>query len=567
MATKILSKQLINLNKTTIPNIKVLIDDKNITKIEVVFYYNKSKPSSEFPFFLPKGYMEPIMIKAEVDLTDFPNKPPKMMLLGDVPHSHVFKHSEDKYVICFSLDESYQWYFGSQKHMTSSRFNPSITVDYYLMAVYKFLAEDDMEHPPTEERKKDAVEFWKKYLFKQEDKPTQTHTYEKCLALFNKDDKQTKEDTNSLLKKITELHNITPPVNVMQLKDFVDKEYLLCSTEPVVFGINYQNKSNRHIYTVSGVDLMRKSTFDNGIRKTSLGVDFTHCFPVVIHSQFWKTVDPIKVLDELATNTLGKIRVNPILKIKDKVSASDMYLYIISELFNELAIDVFSERMFPCEEVLKSFMYLHHAILMLSKISPDLLEKGEKILDTFEASIDNRDKTKCPNLGVLMTQYLMTQKKRDYNCLLDEMYARNCLWSLMKPKDCKKCIQFDKDKKTFNITDIELWIDLTWKNSVVGMQRFAFQQLYNNKFNKETLETVDSKFGCVEQKDIELFQAEVKKLASWKNLKGREGYKTFLEYFGLDDKDLDKKMKDALLRSSACKYHDFVVAKQWKYNK
>jgi hypothetical protein len=424
------------------------------------------------------------------------------------------------------------------------------------------LAEDDLEHPVNQERRLKCLDGWLNYKHDPTEFPEPQYTYYESLAMLNDDAyKKVKleEDKNTINKNF----GIDTPSNIVELKDFVDKEPLLLSTVPVVYGINYTKKGQRHIYQVAGFDLMKETTFQDGVRKTSVGVDFNDRFPIVVHSRFWDKVKPISILDDLVDKAFKRVRTNQIIKLNSKTEVFDHYLYIISELFNELAIDVFFGEMFPCEEVLKGFVYFLHLLLALEKDHPDIMKRGELILDFFEKDEKNRDKNVCPNLGILMTQYLMSRKNRDLIKLIDEMFARNVLWSLMKPNECKGVITWDKIKNKFVIQDKDKWIELSWKNSYVGMQRFAFQQLYNNRFKDETLDTMDSKFGQVEQKEIEVFQQEVKKLDGWKNLKGCEGYMTFLDYFGIKDYDLNSKLEWALERSHTAGYHSFVVKKQW----
>ena len=92
-----------------------------------------------------------------------------------------------------------------------------------------------------------------------------------------------------------------------------------------------------------------------------------------------------------------------------------------------------------------------------------------------------------------------------------------------------------------------------------------FQQEYNNRFRNETLETMDYRFGTVNPQEIVIFQKEVKKIDDWKNLKGFDGYKTFLGYFGItiSKNALKNKLYDAFKRSTKLKYHDFIVKKNW----
>lgn len=550
---KILVKQLNYLFKNELPNIKVSQND-DMTKISVTFYYKKSSVDDIYPYFFPKDYSDSILIQGVVDLTNFPNRPPKMTLPGEVAHCHVHHGT-----ICFSLDESFQWFFGS-KHMQSSKFNPSVSIGYYLVAVYKFLAEDDREHEVSNDRRKAMLEYWSKNVPK--DVPTVTLPYYEGLSLMTLDDNKGID-----AKSVMEKYGITTviPDTVLQISDFVDKEPLLLQNEPILYCINYQKVGERHVYKVVSLDLMKESTFKSGVRKTSVSQDFNSVFPLVVHSKIFDTVQvPCqKILDDLVKTAFSQVKTNQILRLDDKITLYDHYLYIISELFNELAIDVFSEAMFPCEEVIKGFVYLHHLLLVLDS-KAKINQRSEQILDFFEKSSSNRDKKMCGNLGILMTQYLTSKKKRDIGLLIDEMLTRNVLWSLKKPNECKDCIGYNPGTKSFYITDMTKWINVTWQNSYVGMQRFAFQQLYNTKFSSETLESMDSRFGQVEQKEIEIFQKSVKDLCNWKNLPGKEGYKTFLEYFGLSDKDLSDRLKYAMAQSTKAGYHSFVITKDWK---
>lgn len=558
--TSILLKQLSELTKNELPNIKIKIDDKNIKHVECVFYYKKTNPNDEKPLFFPKVHSDDLFIKGDIDLDDFPNRPPRLVLYGDMPHSHVYMEDMNRFKICFSLDESFQWFFNG-KHMQSSKFNPSVSLRYYLIAIYKFIAEDDLEHPITEDRKVHCIDYWKKY--KSDDKPIKLLSYQECLAAF--ENEADKVDYNVIEKSINTLYGLVKlPEQLVKMRDFVDKDVLLLQNDPIVYPINYVKKSDRHIYSVVSLDMMKLSTFNGGIRKTSTSVDFNDCFPLLVHSRIADKLKPLRVLDDLVSKVFSRTRTNQIIKLGDKPQQSDFYLYIISELFNELAIDVFKDNMFPCEEVLKAFAYLHHMLLYIGRDDNKFLDKGENILDFFEKDDTNRDKKVCPNLGILMTQYLMSKKQRTFGALIDELLTRNVLWSLMKVKDCNGVVDYNITDKKFMITNMEKWIELTWKNSHAGMQRFAFQQLYNDRFNKESLQTMDDKFGLVPDTEIVVFQHEVKKLCNWNKLSGREGYKTFFEYFGLSIDDLEVRLTNALNRSSKLGYHDFIVNKEWK---
>ena len=565
-SNKILAKQLNYLFKNELPNIKVsLQDDNNMTKLNVTFYYKRSFSDDVYPYFFPKNYDDSILIQGTVDLTDFPNKPPKFTLLGEVAHCHVHGN-----VICFSLDESYQWFFG-QKHMQSSKFNPSVSISYYLFAVYKFLAEDDREHEVSNDRRQKMLDFWSKKNkdIKDLDLPTVMVPYYECLQLAkvhgNVPSNDKVIDKKSIMDKFGFTDLLHLPDTILALTDFVDKEPLLLQEEPNLYCINYTKVGERHVFKVVSLDLMKYSTFTSGIRKTSTSQEFNNAFPIVIHSNIFSKsqVQIQKILDDLVKTAFSQVKANQVIRLDDKVNIYDHYLYIISELFNELAIDVFSEAMFPCEEVIKGFVYLHHLLLVLDNKAKIGL-RAEQILDFFEKDIRNRDKKMCGNLGILMTQYLTSNKKRDIGLLIDEMLARNVMWSLKKPNECKSCVGYNPTTKSFYITDMSKWINVTWQNSYVGMQRFAFQQLYNNKFSKETLETMDNRFGQVAQDEIEIFQKSVKDLCNWKNLKGEEGYKTFLEYYGLTDDNLADRLKNAMTQSTKAGYHSFLFSKEWK---
>ncbi|MCJ7637694.1 MAG: hypothetical protein MUO21_09425, partial [Nitrososphaeraceae archaeon] len=514
-------------------------------------------PDDMYPYLFPKVYDGDILIYGTVDLTNFPNKAPTFNLNGEVAHCHV--HGGGKgYVICFSLDSSYEWFFGS-KHMQSSKFNPSVSLAYYLVAVYKFLAEDDREHEIGDDRRQRCLDFWSKNIPKE--KPDVMLPYYEALSIMTELTGTKKTVDSKVVCANFGLDNI--PENVLQLTDFVDKEYLLLQQEPILFCINYNKIGERHVYKVVSLDLMRESTYRSGIKKTSVGQDFNAVFPLVIHSKIYEKVKPQKILDELVKTAFSNVKTNQVIRLDDKVNVFDHYLYIVSELFNELSIDVFSESMFPCEEVLKGFVHLHHLLLVLDG-QAKIGQRAEQILDFFEKDPNNRDKKMCGNLGILMTQYLTTRKKRDIGHLVDEMLARNVMWSLKKPAECKSCVGYNPGTKSFYISDMKKWIDITWRNSYIGMQRFAFQQLYNMKFSHETLESMDARFGQVDQKEIELFQQNVKELCKWKDLSGAEGYKTFMAFFGLSDNNLDERLKNAMKRSTSSGYHSFLFQKEWK---
>ena len=563
--SSILAKQIANLKKDVPANMSVFVNEEDFTKLGVVFYFEKSDHSDEHPKFFPSNKTGSMLIKGTVHLKDFPTNPPKLVLDGEMAHSHVYPNGDGQFKICFSLDESFQWYF-SGKNMQSSKFNPSVTLRYYLISVYKFLADDDLEHPIQEVSKNHCLDYWTKFKFTKEEHPEIKLPYYECLSVFDKS-----EDSKSgLYETISELNktynfDLDSYPGIVFMTDFVDKDNILLKHEVPVYGINFTKKGERYIFEVSGFDFMKHSTFTSGVRKTSVGNTFNNPFPVVVHSKIWDLLKPYPILDKLVSDTLGRVRKNQIIKLPDKVEKFDNYLYIISELFNELAINVFAGNMYPCEEVLKGFVYLHHLLLVLERDYKEIRQRTETILDYFEKDPKNRDKKICPNVGILMTQYLMSDKQRDNVKLVKEMFARNCLWSLMKPSECKNFVEWNKDKSKFVITDIEGWINVTWKNSYIGMQRFAFQQLYNNEFSKVSLDEMDTRFGTVEDKEISLFQNKVKELNNWGKLKGRKGYQAFFEYFNLDgmNKDLENEIYEALERSTQLKYHDFVIKRNW----
>jgi len=562
LPNRILINQLDQLTKNELPNIKVTPNDNDMTKLNVTFYYKKSSPNDIFPYFFPKNYDGDVLINGRVELNDCPNKPPKLILYRDLAHCHVHPHSSH-YVICFSLDESYEWFFGS-KHMQSSKFNPSVSIKYYLIAVYKFLAEDDREYEVGDDRRIKSFAGWKNKVSIA--KPTTIMPYYESLQIMN-DDINRKHNAIEYKQMIMDRYDIAKiPGNDIDLRDFVDKELLLLSNEPSLFCINYTKMGERHVFRVISMDLMKESTFKSGVRKTSLGIDFNNAFPIVIHSKIWEKTNSRAILNALSNSIFGIIKTNQIIKLNNNhPHAPDHSLYIISELFNELAIDVFSEGMFPCEEVLKGFVHLHHLLLALGKNDKQFNDCQEQILDFFESNPTNRDKKSCPNIGILMTQYLTSRKGRNIELLVDELLTRNVLWSLKKPIECIDCVKYDAIAREFYITNIDKWINITWNNSHAGMQRFAFQQLYNNTFKNETLESMDERFGQVNQKEIELFQQEVKKLCAWKNCIGIDGYTTFLGYFGLSNSDIKNRLVRAFNKSTRSGYHNFVIQKEWKY--
>jgi hypothetical protein len=561
--SKILFKQINNLFEYELPNIKLIFNEQSITNLKFIFYYKKSDIESAFPSFLPRDHINPILIKGTVNLDNFPNRPPKLILHGDVAHSHVHPINDFTYAICFSLDETYQWFFNGM-HLKSSKFNPSISVRYYLIAVYRFLAEDDFEHPVTAERKLKCLYSWDQDDFKSNDMPTTLLPYNESLQfMINENDHHfNAAELEYLVKRKYDLRDEIPQ-NILKITDFVEKDFLLLQDDPIVYPIDYNRIGDRHVYKIVSLDLMKKSTFDNGVKKTSMGIDFDNCIPLVIHSKIWNYHQSIDVLRNIVDQTC-KSKINSIIKLNNAATINDHYLYIISELFNELAIDVFSETMFPCDEVLKGFMYLHHLLLLLGNNDSEFEQCHEKLLDMFESQNKYRDKKICPNLGILMTQYLLTKKDRDYNILIDELLTRNVLWSLKKVSECKDCVKYDIIEEKFLIIDLEKWINVTWKNSYMSLQRFAFQQSYNDRFHRETISSLDERFGQVSEMEIDFFQKEIKDLQTWKNLDGVEGYQIFFKYFNLDIFKLEEKIYYAMEKSTQNGYHSFLINREWK---
>jgi len=114
--SKLISKQLTQIIKNPIPNINIIIDVKNIKKIGVVFYYKKDSQEDELPLFYPDNDVDPVLFKGEINLEQFPINPPKLILLNQVAHSHVYDVGHSRWEICFSLDRSYQTYFSEKTH-------------------------------------------------------------------------------------------------------------------------------------------------------------------------------------------------------------------------------------------------------------------------------------------------------------------------------------------------------------------------------------------------------------------------------------------------------------------
>lgn len=563
MSQQLISRQMAQLLQADLPNINVWPDESNINRFYFVFYYQKNDPSDTYPLLFPKGDSEGMYVSGEVHLDGYPNKSPQLFLNGNLGHCHVYSHGKGLYKICFSLDRSFEWYF-SGKSAESSKFNPSVTLKHYVVSCYKFLAQDDREHSVSESRLTETTTFWRKRKWNDEDLPTETMCFFDCLDRLDNNRSQDKVvDIKRITKEITGITRF--PTAALNYIDYVHKDTLLTGTEVVVMPINYKKVSNRRVFSVVSVDLMRMSTYESGVRKTSLGKTFDSCFPVMIHSKYWDHRGYGKVLYDMAKKVFGRARTNPIVRVKRKVDMDDFQLYILSELFNELAIDMFHNNMFPCEEVLKAFNYLHHIMLKLNQAGNLVVNRCNEYLDRFEEGVEWRSKKNTPNLGVLMTQYLFSNKTRDYGHLIDEVLARNILWTLQSPREVyKKVVDIDTATGDFKIIDMDGWIEQTWKDTCVGKQRSAFQHEYNNRFKGYTLEHYDNGLGCIIKKDIIGFQTAVKRITSWGQLSAKEGYKKYFEFFGVTEMDLENRMRKALVRSKEMKYHDFIKNTKWK---
>lgn len=129
---------------------------------------------------------------------------------------------------------------------------------------------------------------------------------------------------------------------------------------------------------------MKLSTFNDGIRKSSLNCEFNAYIPVVIHSNIWNKNNHEEKLEEFTKKILGRIRTYKLINLKCKPEMYDHYLYIISSIFNELSIGIFNENAYPCEEILKGFTMMHHLLLILNKKYP-IEDRCIEIIDHLES--------------------------------------------------------------------------------------------------------------------------------------------------------------------------------------
>lgn len=559
---KILINQIKKWYEEEHPNIYLEFDEKDITKASFVFCFMRGSKDDPSPFFIPNSIInEPIFVHGSISFRDYPSSPPTMHLNGDVPNCHVHPAS-DGYHICFSLDSSYQWFFSDPK----SKFNPSITIENYIYAVYTFLADNDLDsHSMDMSRIDRAITFWGKNIPKKVPETLLSY-YEMVHHInFKQDNKSNNSDKVSIFIKENKLD---PTVDVNNLIDFVTKDMVVFSDDQIGIGLmyefkQYKTKQGQQVtsreYKIASHDLLCRKTFDTGVRINSYGTPFKLFFPVVIHSSLWHKSKSIDQLKKLITGTLGtteSVQTIDYAQTGKHISATnlDHYIYVIANMFNNLAIQMFSGKVFPCEEILKCFASLHHILLILRSQTGTFDDKNNLIITTFEESLNNRRKNVTPNLGILLSIYLVATCEKNMDHLLNELFARNVLWCI---KDSESSFAIKKNGHKKSISNFGKWMTVLGKTSRVGIQRFAFQQLYNNIFGKMTLEDFDTNLGQPTNDQMVKFQTEVKTILNWNNDDPMKMYMEFLNYFGITctEKEVEIRLRNAFQSSENAKYH------------
>lgn len=491
----------------------------------------------------------------------YPLKPPKLTLYGDVGHCHVFNSLHGLYRICFSLDESFQWYFkGEEKQL--SGFNPSVSIKYYIISVYKFLAEDDRVHDVTDKRKIDSVEYWRCYEYKSEQVPERRTTYKKGIEellrikLLNTSERERDE--------VKKRYRMNIPKEICDMRDYVDKDVLLLSGEPIVYGVKKYNNEIPCKYDIVGFDLMKWSTFRRRIRKTSTGREFNTCAPLVIHSYIWERVKSIKVLDRI-TETFKTVNERNMIMNYRQAGRLEHYLYIVLELFNNLAESAYTKRRMRCEEIVRGFYYLHHLLLLLLQ-KESLRSIVDEMKEYFYTSEMNRSEEICPKIGVFMGLLIVDGRDgvNESMIIMEEIIIRGTVKLLLRPLKCTDVINYDEEELT--IYDIKSWLELLW-DEINGMcQRLAFQIAYNEIFDNETLETIDSCYGMMTEKSLILLMREIKYIYTLSKKNGLEEFERFIRYKCGTKINMNEKMRkifDDIVKNKL--HYDILIIKcEWE---
>lgn len=510
----LLAKQLKRLMKSKLPNITITPDENNLQILNFVFYYQRKNPTDTFPLLLPVNNTDGIFIHGKILLDNYPQTAPKMLVNGDVAHCHVYHNSSGNYQICFSLDRTYQWFF-KDYNMKESKYNSSMTLKYYVINVYKFLAEDDRESDIDDTRMNSSFDFWKTYPIDADNVPSIIESYQDALVTLQQNSNMNESESTKIdqlkIQNIKQKYNITHfPPNAINYIDFMDKSSLFLENKPIVMPLVLsKTHGTSYSFKIVGTDLMKYDTVefsDNVFYRSSLGHKFNNRFPVIIHSNIWEKTDSISLLQELTLTLCSSIYVNPVIKINRHLYIEDLYLYTISKLINNMVLDLFTGTLPSCNETLTAFFRLHHLLLYLKHNNDRILIIVEEFFDVFRCQPIYNKHEICPNFDVLLPLNLIGFTNINYNDIFTDILYDHLTIILKIIVDYDSFVLYDVENNVNIIDRNSNILHKTWHYNKKILKKLAFHYTYYQMFKDLTLGLFDDNLGIIDDNLILLLK-------------------------------------------------------------
>jgi len=442
-------------------------------------------------------------------LDNYPSASPQTILYGNIAHCHVYNTMLGRYKICFSLDRSFESYF---KSTPTSMFNPSLSLIYYVVNVYKYIAEDDRLHSISGDRLTSCYKYWSTY------KPP-THfsspdvilDYEEACYLHN-----------------VQLYTDSNDIEYVDFRDYVDGKSLLINIKPYVYPIAINHVNRKYRLRLINTDILKYEYFEMGIRKASDGTEFTNCMPAIINSAHWNFDIFMSILDSQIAVMYNYPSDCKIFSTDD-LSQDDYYIYTIFELFSQISNEIFRNNKVTLHHI-QQFNAIHHLLLYLLKYIPSIKERIIQHLTYFLEYDDIMDTKLCKNINIITGMYLI--KECDWVILIKNIMVRCIDRAINDIYLAKKLIKYENNR--FINTNELAWANFVWEHNYSNFQRLAVQKLYNDIFKDITLDQYDEISGTFNKHLLNDFYNKVKTIYSWKNYCNFKGFTEFCKFMNVD---------------------------------
>jgi hypothetical protein len=538
--SRIILKQLKQVIKAKLPNIKIIMDDSNIFRVEVVFYYKRTD-NSIYPTLLSEDNSGEMFVHGEILLDDFPQKAPQMFLYGPLGHSHLYLTINAKYQICSSVDRSYQWFF-KDSVSRAIKYNSSMTLKYYIVNMYMFLAQDDRETTITQDTLQESYEFWTNYNSNNDKVPDIQIPYNNSIdILYSKLQNTKKVNIIDKLKNKYDFNNI--PEKIGNCVDFIDKSPLLLNNDTISIPLLIKKRLTYTTFKIVGSDLFKYNTviFDEDkYYRTSLGYDFNDRFPIIIHSKLWNNSDSLIELQKITLDLCNNIYTNPIISVNRNLYPEDLCIFTISKLFDSLIIDMINNNLPLCDDILAVLPRLHHLFEYLKVNNHMIITIVEETLDIYR-SCDNVNRTYiCPNLGILCVVNLLGITKIDYSIIFEDFLHRTINNILSSSLNKDKYTKYDLVNNKFVLdnsgNDI---ITKIVSKTINDLKHFAIHKIYYDYLNHMDLQEYDKIFGTIDRNILLSLKKDIETIKKWDINQPHNVMQQFISILNIEDIDIE----------------------------